>query len=144
MVPKESGFNQSETASGKHARVVWRLPCSSATTRDGEVIQRQHFCHHGGTICHPKSSYVTTKLYGTSIHVDATIMRSFQTEQFSRFLPSPYAATLNWPRQSIGGGCQSSEMAALFNTLYFAFTNSCLPKYRVKCYDYIVKWYSGL
>ena len=52
-------------------------------------------------MCHPKSSYVTTKLYGTSIHVDATIMRSFQTEQFSRFLPSPYAATLNWPRQSI-------------------------------------------
>ena len=30
MVPKESGFNQSETASGKDARVVWlfhaRLP----------------------------------------------------------------------------------------------------------------------
>ena len=20
---------------------------------DGEVIQRKHFCHHGGTICHP-------------------------------------------------------------------------------------------
>ena len=58
--------------------------------RDGEVIQRQHFCRHGGTICHPKSGYVTTKLYGTSI-ADATIMQSFQTvEQFSRFLPSPY------------------------------------------------------
>ena len=144
MVPKESGFNQSETASGKHARVVWRFPCSSATTRDDEVIQRDHFCHHGGTICHPKSSYVTTKLYGTSIHVDATIMRSFQTEQFSRFLPSPYAATLNWLRQSIGGGCQSSEMAALLNSLYFAFTNSCLPMHRVKRYDYIVKWCSGV
>ena len=65
MVPKESGFNQSETASGKFAHVVCRFPCSSATARDGEVIQRQHFCHHGGTICHPKSSYVTTKLYGT-------------------------------------------------------------------------------
>ena len=107
--------------------------------RDVEVIQRDHFCHHGGTVCHPKSSYVTTKLYGTSIHVDATIMRSFQTEQFSRFLPPPYAATLNWPRQSIGGGCQSSGMAALLNSLYFAFTNSCLPMYRVKCYNYIVK-----
>ena len=33
---------------------------------DGEVIQRQHFCHHGDTICHPKSGYVTTKLHGTS------------------------------------------------------------------------------
>ena len=71
-------------------------------------------------------------------------MRSFQTEQCSRFLPLPYAATLNWPRQSIGDGCQSSEMAALLNSLYFAFTNSCLPKYRVKCYDYIVKWCSGV
>ena len=144
MVPKESGFNQSETASGKHARVVLRFPCSSATTRDGEVIQRVHFCHHGGTICHPKSSYVTTKLYGTSIHVDVTIIRSFQTEQFSCFLPSPYAATLNWPRQSIGGGSQSSEMAALLNSLYFALTNSCLPMYPVKCYEYIVKCCSGV
>ena len=49
MVPKESGFNQSETASGKCTRVVRRFPCSSVTARDGEVIQRQHFCHHGGT-----------------------------------------------------------------------------------------------
>ena len=34
---------------------------------DGEVIQRQHFCHHGDTICHPTSGYVTTKLHRTSI-----------------------------------------------------------------------------
>ena len=34
--------------------------------RDGEVIQMQHFCHHGDTLCHPKSGYVTTKLHGTS------------------------------------------------------------------------------
>ena len=32
----------------------------------GEVIQMQHFCHHGDTICHPKSGYLTTKLHGTS------------------------------------------------------------------------------
>ena len=38
----------------------------SATTRDGEVKQRQHFYHHGDTICHPRSGYVTTKLHGTS------------------------------------------------------------------------------
>ena len=63
MVPKESGFNQSETASGKCARIVCRFPCSSTMARDGVVIQRQHFRHHGGTICHPKSSYATTKLY---------------------------------------------------------------------------------
>ena len=62
--------------------------------RDSEVIQRQHFCHHGDTICHPKSGYVTTKLHGTS-NVDATIMRSFQAELFSRFLPSSYAGHVN-------------------------------------------------
>ena len=72
-------------------------------------------------------------------------MRPIQTERFSCFLPSPYMpATLNWPRQSIGGGCQSSEMAAPLNSLSFAFTNSFLPKYRVKYYDYIVKWCSGI
>ena len=30
--------------------------------RDSEVLQWQQFCHHGDTICHPKSGYVTTKL----------------------------------------------------------------------------------
>ena len=34
--------------------------------RDGEVIQRQQFCHHGDTMCHPKSGYVTIKRHGTS------------------------------------------------------------------------------
>ena len=55
MLPKESGFNQSDTAS-----------CWAAMVRDGEVIQRQHFCHHGDTIWFPKSGYVTTQLHGTS------------------------------------------------------------------------------
>ena len=53
MVPKENGFNQSETASGICARTAWRFPCSLAKAMDGEVIQRQHFCHHGDTLCHP-------------------------------------------------------------------------------------------
>ena len=60
--------------------------------RDGEVIQRQHFCHHGDTICHPKSGYVTTT---ERLYVDAKIMRSFQAELFSRFLPSSYAGHVN-------------------------------------------------
>ena len=71
-------------------------------------------------------------------------MQSFQTEQFSNFLPSRMPATLNWPRQSIVGVCQSSEMAALLNSLSFVFTNSFLPKYHVKYYDYIVKCGSGI
>ena len=33
-------------------------------------------------------------------------------------------AMLTWPWQSIGGGCQSSEMAALVNSLSFAFTST--------------------
>ena len=47
--------------------------------RDGDVKQRQHFYHHGDTICHPKSGYVTTKLHGTS----------------SSFLSSTYAGHVN-------------------------------------------------
>ena len=47
MVPKENGFNLSETACGLCARIVRRLLCSLAMARDGEVLQRQHFCHHG-------------------------------------------------------------------------------------------------
>ena len=94
MVPKESGFNLSETASGLCACIVRRFLRSPAMARDGEIIQRQHFCHYGETICHPNSSYVTTKLHGTST-ADATIMRYLQTELFSRLLPSLYAGHVN-------------------------------------------------
>ena len=112
--------------------------------RDVEVKQRQHFYHHGDTICHPKSGYVTTKLRGTStcrrnnnaIFSDRAIF-TFPTG-------ARIPATLIWPLQSIAGGCQRSEMAALLNSLSFAFANSFLPKYRVKYYDYIVKWCSGV
>ena len=65
MVPKESGFN-----------IVRRFVCSHARARDGEIIQRQHFCHYGDTICHPRSGYLTTKLHEMST-VDAKIMRYF-------------------------------------------------------------------
>ena len=102
--------------------------------RDGEVKQRQHFYHHGDTICHPKSGYVTTKLHGTS-----TCRRNNNAIFSDRAM-----FTLIWPLQSIAGGCQSSEMAALLNSLSFAFANSFLPKYCVKYYDYIVKWCSGV
>ena len=79
--------------------------------------------------------------------MDATILRSVQAKQCSRFLPSTYVgqtATLNWPRQSTDCACQSSEMAALLNSLSFVFKNLFLPKYCVKHYDYIVKWCSGV
>ena len=48
MLPKENGFNQSEMASCfMRAQIVTFL---------------KDFFHCGDTICHPKSSYVTTKL----------------------------------------------------------------------------------
>ena len=58
--------------------------------RDGEVKQRQYFCHHGDTICHPTSGYEQPNCT-ERLHVDTTIKRSFQTELFSSFLPSTYA-----------------------------------------------------
>ena len=112
--------------------------------RDGEVKQRQHFYHHGDTICHPKSGYVTTKLHGTSTcrRNNNAIFSDRAICTFPAGAVSP--ATLIWPLQSIADGCQSSEMAALLNSLSFAFANSFLPKYRVKYYVYIVKWCSGV
>ena len=112
--------------------------------RDGEVKQRQHFYHHGDTICHPKSGYVTTKLHGTSTcrrNNNAIFSdRAIFIFSYRRRIP----ATLIWPLKSIAGGCQSSEMAALLNSLSFAFANSFLPKYHVKYYDYVIKWCSGI
>ena len=66
MVPKESRFNQSVAASGMCAHKAWRFPGSIPTMRDGKLVQMPHSCHHVETIRHPNSSYVTTKLYGTS------------------------------------------------------------------------------
>ena len=63
--------------------------------RASEVIQMQHLCHHGDTICHPKSGYVTTKLHGTSTCGCNKLMRCFQAELFSSFLPRSYAGHVN-------------------------------------------------
>ena len=66
MVPKESGFNQSVAASGMCARKAGRFPGSIARMRDGKLLQMPHSCHHVETIRQTNSSYVTTKLNGTS------------------------------------------------------------------------------
>ena len=62
--------------------------------RDGEVIQMQHFCHNGDTLCHPKSGYVTNKLHGTCT-CGCNNNKCFQAELFSRFLQSSYAGHVN-------------------------------------------------
>ena len=79
------------------------------------------FFHHGDIICHPKSSYVTTKLNGMSTcgcHNNAICSDKFHFHVSYRRRMS---ATLNWPRQSTGGACQISEMATMLNSLYFVF-----------------------
>ena len=74
MVPKESGFNQSQTASGI---------CEAFLS-----LRRHQF---------PSKVRLRNNLPNCmeSINVDATIMRFFQTELFSRFLPSTYAGHVN-------------------------------------------------
>ena len=50
-------------------------------------------------------------------------------------------ATLIWPRRSLGSLCQTRTMAALLISLFFVFTISFLPKYRVIYYYYkVVQW----
>ena len=46
----------------------------------------------------------------------ATIIRSFQKELFSSFVPSTYAGHIG-----LGDSCQSGKMAALLNSLFFVF-----------------------
>ena len=84
-----------------------------------KVKQRQNLCHHGDTICHPKSGYVTTKLHGTSrptCRCNNKAIFSDSYFQVSCRLRMP--ATLTWPQQSLGSSCQTGKMAALLNSLF--------------------------
>ena len=90
--------------------------CLPAMARDGELIQTQYFFHYRDTICHPNSSYMTTKLYETSACGcdNNTIFQKraiFDSRRMSR--------TLAWQHTS-------------------------LHNYRVKYYDYckVVQMYS--
>ena len=116
MVPKESGFNQSETASGVCARIVGRFPCSPAMARDGEVIQRQFFCNQGDTL--PFKVWLRNNQTARN---DATIIRSFRQSYFHISYRRNMPSTLIWLRQSLGGACQSSAMVTLLNSLSFVF-----------------------
>ena len=96
MVRHESGFNQSETDSGKCARTVWRLPGSPATAKDDGIIQRQHFCHHGGTINLPSEVKLCNNETARNVYCGCNNNAIyFQTELFSRFPPSLYASHAN-------------------------------------------------
>ena len=52
--------------------------------------------------------------------------------------------TLVLQRSGLCDTCQSGKMATLLNSLFFVFDFSLLPDYRVKYYDYIVKWCIGI
>ena len=115
--------------------------------RDGELMQTQHFCHHGDTICHPNSS-LTIKLYGTST-CGCNNNAIFQNELFSDFLPSAYAGyvdlAVDLAAAGLGDSCQSDKMVTLINSLFFMFKISLLPKYCVKYYEYnckVMQWCS--
>ena len=107
--------------------------------RNGEGKQRQHFYHHGHIICHQKSGYVTTKLYGTST-CRCNIIRSLQTEQFSSFLPSMYAGHVNLAAAKLWQFLPNWKHSSTLELFFFVFKILFLPKYRVIYYDYIVKW----
>ncbi len=143
MVPKDSVFNQSVAASGMCARKAWRFPCSHAVASDGEVIQKHHFYHHGDTICHPKSGYVTTKLYGTSTYVGATIMRSFQTELFSCFLPSSYAGHVNLTASKCWRFMPKCKHGSIVKFIIFRvqdFLSAYVPCQMLWLYCKVVQW----
>ena len=73
--------------------------------KDGELIQMQHFVHHGDTLCHPKSGYVTTKLHGTSTCGCNNSAMFSGRAIYSRFLPSSYAGHVNLAGKSLESSC---------------------------------------
>ena len=57
-------------------------------------------------------------------------MQSFQTELFSSFLPSTYADHVNL---AAAKHCQTGNMAALLNSVFFVFNILFLP-IKVSCH----------
>ena len=137
-----------------NSHCIRRLTCSpkrvDLTSRKGLLFMHaqlvtfsQDFFHHGDTICHPKSSYITTKLNGMSTCGCNNNAICSHKAMFHVSYRRRVSATLNWPRQSTGGACQSSEMAALLNSLAFVLNNLFLHKYSVKHYHYNLKSFSS-
>ena len=73
---------------------VYVHTCLLIMARYGELIQMQHFCQHGDIMRHPISSYVTTKLHGTST-CGCNHDTIFRKGLFPRFLSSMYAENVN-------------------------------------------------
>ena len=112
--------------------------CSPATARDGTLIQMSHSCHHVETILHPNSRYVTTKLLSAGGYNNKIILSDRAILTFPTVDVGSMPRTLAWRRAGLCHACQSGNMAILLTSLFFVFTISLLPKYRVNYYDYIV------
>ena len=117
--------------------------CLMKTAGDGELIQMEHF-YHGNTIRHPNSSCVTTTLYGKSVIMIATIMRSFRMSYFDVSCRRRMSGTLAWHQPGFGDACQSGKMVTLLKSSLLLFKMSLLPNHRVKYLSYyckVVPWY---
>ena len=86
----------------------------------------QHSLRHVDTIFHPKSSYVTTKLYGLSTR-GCNNNNIFQKELFARFLQSTYAKHVGQAAAGLGDAFQSGKMATSLNSLFSVFKISLVP-----------------
>ena len=99
-----------------------------------------HSSHHAETIRHRNSSYVTTKLYGTSTcgsNINTIFSKkSYFNVSYRRCMPH----TLAWRQAGLAHACQSGNMAMLLTSYLFVFEISFLPNYRGNYYDYIIKW----
>ena len=95
MVPRErvDSTNQKRLPANAHAlrdvfqaRLLWE---EMVKLNKGSIfnITETQFAIQSQVMQHPNCT--------ERLHVDATIMRSFQTELFSRFLPSSYASHVN-------------------------------------------------
>ena len=96
MVPKWSTNQKRLQADARdvfQARLSWQ--------DNGEVKQRQYFCHHEDTMCHPKSGYVITKLHGTSTCRCNYIAIFSDKSYFQVSCRLRMSATLVWPQGNL-------------------------------------------
>ena len=129
MLPKESGFNQSEKLAV--------YACANRDVFEAFLSSRRHNLPPNVKLRNNQTERNVYMWMQQKCNI-------FRQSNFHVSYRRRMSAAINWTRQSIGGACQSSEMAALLNSLSFVIKYLFLPTYRVKHYDYIVKWCSGI
>ena len=141
MIPKGNGFNQSGTASCCCARTLWLFQAGLPWQGMTKLYKGSIFCHHGDTICHPKSGYLTTKLHGTST-CGCNNNAMFSGRAISRFLPSSYVGHVNLAREKPSGlmlNCKYGSPVEIIVILVQYFFAASLP-YQILWYCKMVEW----